>query len=107
MIGSCGKVPAVLFGAAAIVLFGGAVILIATAVFAIEGCATKPPEAPSPTTFPSDSQPSSSGPGVAVFDPNTGQTLTLPPDEAADAIRGYWTPERMSKARPVPSSRSP
>jgi hypothetical protein len=102
MIRSCGKVSAVLFGGAAIVLFAGAVIVIATAVFAIEGCATKPAGTPSPTPSPSDSQPSSSGPSVTVFDPNTGQTLTLPPDEAADAIRSYWTPERMSQARPAP-----
>lgn len=87
-------------GQVSVVLFAVAVIVIATAVFAIEGCAAKPAGTPRPTPSPSDSQPSSSGAGVAVFDPNIGQTSTLPPDEAADAIRTYWTPERMSQARP-------
>jgi hypothetical protein len=47
------------------------------------------------------SRPGSSGPGVPVQDPASGRTTILPPDEAAEAIRRYWTPERLKRARPT------
>jgi hypothetical protein len=84
------------------VLLGGAAVVITTVVFAIEGCATKPAAPPGRTPSSSASQPGSSGPGVAVSDPETGRTSALPPEEAAAAIRSYWTPERMKQAQPAP-----
>lgn len=88
-------------GAAAMVV---AIALLAGPVSArLRQPATTPPAgAPSGPTPSSRSTPGSSGEGVAVWDPVQRRTVTLPPDQAAAAIREYWTQERQRQARPAP-----
>jgi hypothetical protein len=79
-------------------LLGSAWALLVGLLAAVRSASAKSPAAP--RQAPPASQPSSSGPAVPVQDPTTGRTTVLPPDKAADAIRRYWTPERMKRARP-------
>lgn len=80
-----------------------AVALLAGPVAArLRGTVAPPDAAPTTSVSSGVTVPGSSGPGVRVWDPAQGRVVTLPPEQAAEAIRDYWTRERQQRAEPAP-----